>query len=589
MAKACGIRIGPRRFEIVVLDGSPKKPKVVTSLAGEIPPDEMDPVGATAHALKTAIKRHGISTENVGLVLDARAAAFRNLSLPVEDASKIESVLKFEVESQLPQFNIDEVVVDFYIKEVAANSSSLLVTAVPKDEITQALEACNDAGFDPLEVEVETTALVNAAAISGLCGIEEAQVLVHVGEESTAVALVDAGNVREMRVIQAGALSYTPNGVPPTDTDEGEESEEGEDGEAAADDWDDYATDGPPEFQRVGEIVQRIRREIARTLSAARTVNELSGVYITGFVLPGLADEDILGVPVMLLESPDIENHEGDVHTEYSGCAIAFGAAVRQMGGGLIQPSLRREELKFSGAMERLELPLAVMCLLITTFLGVWFMFLEKERLSIDRDLRFMLESSVNYMMGDPKKGTPGNLEYPSDKLKAYVDNYTNKVPGSDPPEYRVDPERNRYEQLTYIRSLLLADQRELQKQMGQDTELVKPQSALKALTVVLDVIAQSDGKYGRVAFHSIDSLYRATSSNKPDMVIVTLEMAFFAESSGEASTNYETFFNDLKTYPWYVDHDYSRSDPIKGAESGAFLPNITIQVDVSKADEVKP
>ncbi len=34
MAKACGLRIGSRRFELFVLDGSPKKPKIVSSLAG---------------------------------------------------------------------------------------------------------------------------------------------------------------------------------------------------------------------------------------------------------------------------------------------------------------------------------------------------------------------------------------------------------------------------------------------------------------------------------------------------------------------------------------------------------------------------
>lgn len=582
MAKACGLRIGPRRFELVVLDGSAKKPKIVSSIAGEIPPDELDPTGAAAHALKSAIKTHGIPMDNVGLVIDAHSAAFRSINLPVSEASKIESVLKFEIESQLPQFSIDDVVVDFYIKEVVNDTSSLLVTAVPKDQLQAAIDICSGAGFDPLEIEVETTALINAAASSGLCEIEDAAIFVHVGEESTAVAVIDSGAVREMRVIQAGALSYTPHGIIPTASDD-EDSEE----ERGEDRWDDDASDGPPEMERVGEIVQRVRRELARTVSAARTVNDLSAIYVTGFVLPGLVDEDVLGLPVEVLEGFDIEAFEGDVHEEYQGAAVAFGAAIRQMGGGLIQPNLRREELKFTGAMERLELPMAVMFLLITTFLGVWFMLLQKERQSIDGDLRFMLDSSVNYMMGDPKSGTIGNLEYPSDKLKDYVEKYTDIIPGSDPPAYREDPNRNRYEQLTYIRSLLQAEQRELQKQLGHDTELVRPQSALKGLTLVIDMMAQSKGKYGRVAFHSLKADYRPVSSKKTDMVIVTMELAFFAESTRDASKNYEAFFNDIQTHNWYIEHDYSRSDPIQGSESGAFLPNVTIHVDVSKADEV--
>jgi len=44
MGKACGLRIGPRRFELFVLEGSAKKPKVVTSVAAAIPPDPADPI-----------------------------------------------------------------------------------------------------------------------------------------------------------------------------------------------------------------------------------------------------------------------------------------------------------------------------------------------------------------------------------------------------------------------------------------------------------------------------------------------------------------------------------------------------------------
>jgi|GEM_PF-557834 len=607
MAKASGLRIGSRRFELVVLDGSPKRPKVVTSVAGEIPPDDVDQAGATARAIKAAIKAHGVSTENLELVIDARHAAFRNMQLPIEDASKIESVLKFEVESQLPQFNIDDVVVDFYLQDAVQSASKLLVTAVPKEEINRALEICNKAGFDPIEVEVETTALIDAAADAGLCGADQAHVVLHVGEESTAVAVVDGGRVRDMRVIHAGALTHTPFGDGgATDEEvaeeeaveeevplqEGEEDEdvfiEGSDVERF-DDLELFEAPGPPDIVKAEEIVQRIRRELARTISATRTLNDIEGVHITGFLLPGLLEADILGVPVGILESVEVQEHEGDLHAEYDGCSIAYGAALSRMGGGHVKASLRREELKFSGAMERLELPLAVMCLLITTLLGVWFMFLEKERDSIDRDLRFMLESSVNYLMGDPKKGVPGNLEYPTDVLKDYVDRTMGLVPGSDPPEYREDPMRNRYDQLVHIRNSLRSEQRELQKQLGHDNELVQPQSALKGLTLVLDLIAQGEGKYGRVAFHSLGADYRSGTGNRPDVVIVTLQVAFFADNTTEGTRNYEALFNDLQTQVWYVEHDYTRSEPITGAESGAFLPSVTIHVDVSKADVVTP
>ena len=36
MAKACGLRVGPRGYELVLLEGSAKKHKVVLSEAGEL-------------------------------------------------------------------------------------------------------------------------------------------------------------------------------------------------------------------------------------------------------------------------------------------------------------------------------------------------------------------------------------------------------------------------------------------------------------------------------------------------------------------------------------------------------------------------
>jgi Tfp pilus assembly PilM family ATPase len=568
MAKACGLRIGPRRFELVVIDGSPKKHKVVNTLAGEIPPDEDDPIGAAAFALKSAIQAHRISMDNVGLVIESRAAAFRSVSLPVVGEAKIEEVLKFEVESQLPQFNIDDVVVDFYVKDETAHNSDLLVTAAPKQDIQDALELCQQAGFEPIEAELETSALINSVSNSDLCGSDEAIVLVHIGEESTAVSILDGGRVREMRIIQTGALSYTPHGVVPSD-------EEGEHKEST----------GPQKIERADEVVARLRRELARTVSAARTINELTGLHVCGFVLPGILEGDVLGLPIMPYDNCAILESEGDVHEEYNSAAVAYGAALRQLGGGYMPARLRREELKFSGALERIELPLAVMFLLITTFLGVWFMFQQKERTAIDKNLYFLLTSSSNYMLGNPKKGQAGNLEYPSDSISNYVKDTI--VNGDGPEGYREDPNRDRYEQLRWLKVLLNQDQVALQKRLGNDMEVLQPQSALKGLTMVLDQMAKADKRYGRVSMRHVTSDFRS-SARDGDYVEVTLRLSFFADTLIKATENYEMFSTDLSAQPWHVSNAPGGAEPISGKETGSYLSNYKILVDLTKIEEVK-
>src|SRR5262245_11526577 len=126
MARSCGLRIGPRRFELVVLEGGAKKHRIVAYRTGEFPQGGEDPFADAVAALKGAIKEHNIPLDATNIAVDTGLAAFRTLKLPALDDSKIEEIIKFEVESQLPQWNIDEVAVDFLALERTEQETSLL-------------------------------------------------------------------------------------------------------------------------------------------------------------------------------------------------------------------------------------------------------------------------------------------------------------------------------------------------------------------------------------------------------------------------------------------------------------------------------
>ena len=210
MARSCGIRVGPRRFEVVVLDGSPKKHKLVAHVIGELPRasgDEAADLQEAAALLRQAVKDADIPGDSIAIAIDAGVGAFRTLKLPFADKAKVEEVLKFEVENLLPHWNIDDVVVDFHVVEESHDSNELLITAVQKNDVRRPLALCEKAGIEPLEVELETSAMVNAALQGGLCPVDTAQILVHVGEYSTCVVVIDGGKVREMRAIHIGTLS----------------------------------------------------------------------------------------------------------------------------------------------------------------------------------------------------------------------------------------------------------------------------------------------------------------------------------------------------------------------------------------------
>lgn len=570
MARSCGFRIGARRFELVVLEGSPKKCRIAASAVGEFSraPSEpgtagADPVAEAVAALHQVVKQHAIPTDNIGLAIDTGLAAFRNLKMPFADRAKIEQVLKFEVESLLPQWNIEDVVVDFHTLESTSDSSDLLVTAVPKAELRRLIDLCAKAGVEPQEAELEASAMVNAALAAGVCGIDNAQILVHVGEVSTSVVVVDAGKVREMRAIHLGALSHE---LAPPAAPEGDAAPEALGAESPAP----GSPADPAEIERrLDQAVRRIRRELGRTVSAARTLHPIEAIYVCGLEVPGLAEGQVLDVPIRPL---DVFQAVGDAPQEHAGVLVAaYGSALRQLGGGELHPSLRREELRYSGALERLELPLAVVALLLVTLLGVWNIFLYKDATFLDAKLGVWRDWTRSFLIGNINQGQAGALKSPSDDVRRYLTNLD------------ADTERTKFEQLEQVKALLSGEVKRLEKDLGQDAEVSQPQSALTALTLVLDVLEKHGSEIARPSLRKVTSIYQRGKSNRPDSVKITFDVTFFADSPALATNYYESFKRELAAQPWYVDFE-DRPNSALDDGKGIFLAGISVTVDVSKA-----
>jgi len=569
MARSCGLRIGPRRFELVVLDGNAKKHKITAYMAGELPRDGDDPIATAAAALREAVKKHNVPHDNIGVAIDTGLAAFRTIKVPFSDKAKIEDVIKFEVEGQLPQWNVDDVVVDFMILDSTDDASELLVTAVPKSDIKNVISICEKAGVEPLEIELETTAMVNAAMTASICTTDNAQVLVHIGETSTSVVVMDGGKVREMRAIHIGALSHEF----PTTAVEGEapiENAERSALEAIA-----PASDPVEVQRRLDQAIKRIRRELGRTVSAARTLHPIDAVYVCGLELPGLAGSRILDSEVRVLDV--FEKDGGQPVQGFGPLVVPYGVAVRQLGGGVLRPSLRREELHYSGAFERVELPIAVVALLAVTFLGVWFIFLTRERDIVNDNLAIWRDNARSHVLGEPAKGRAGVLQYPSDEAKKYLTNIEQ------------DESLNRFDQIRRATTIIQSDVKKLEKDLGQDAEIKQPQSAFVGMTLVLDVLSRQRDAADKVrpSLRSAQGTYQATRTNKPEHVKVDLNMSFLAEDSLTATEAFDAFTRDVRSQVWFIDFSSKQSDPVEGGR-GIYLSSVSIEVDVSKAPAAK-
>ena len=181
MARSLGIRLGQRSFEIVVLNGGSKKAKLDRHISGSLPFDSDDPVADCAAAIREVIEKENLPTESVGLVIETGLAAFRTVRLPFSDASKIEDVIKSEVENELPQWDIDDVIIDVMIASGNEVESNLIVTAIPKMDVQGQISICEGAGLEPLEAELESSAVINTASCAGLFDSESACLLINFG------------------------------------------------------------------------------------------------------------------------------------------------------------------------------------------------------------------------------------------------------------------------------------------------------------------------------------------------------------------------------------------------------------------------
>lgn len=563
MPRSCGIRLGSRHFEIVVLDGSPKRPKVSLQLEGEIPPNE-DPVAGAVGALREVAKQYKIPKENVGVAIDGGLAAYRTLTLPFDDKAKTEQVIKFEVEGDLPQWDVEDVVVDFHTISATGVESQLLVTAVPKADVQEHVAICAQAGLEPLEAELEGTALVNAAYSAGLLSVDSAQLLVHVGDRSTSVVVVDGGKVRSMRAIQIGAVGRDAAPADAPEELEGEANEEGEASEATAEDTPAATlTYAEPDAAWLEGMRRRLQREIGRTLAGLQTANDIEAVYICGEEVDGLVGESVLDVPIERLELfPSPEEAEGGEGLP----VLAFGVALRQMGGGLLKPSLRREELRYTGKLERLELPLAVLSLLIVTFLGMKLIVVHKMiNYHENGTIKSWLSNSNAYMLQRYLPDAPENIrKYAKDA------------------EDGKDIDRTRYEQLTQIRRKLRLEIDAIKKTLGQDADITKPQSSLEAATRVVGVLESLGDRVGRFGIRKISSTFQPGTARRVDRVEVKLDLTFFGADDVEGTANYLAFKNELDRQGWCVEVVDKPTDVLENGQ-GIYVDTFTCYVDTAQ------
>ena len=287
-------------------------------------------------------------------------------------------------------------------------------------------------------------------------------------------------------------------------------------------------------------------------------------------------------VPVLKLEALPPSEDEA-VSQELT---IAYGAALRELGGGVLKPHLRRENLRFTGKFERLELPLAVFALLLFTLLAVELIVINKQILWRDEgdlakgwpgDMQIWLEASKVHLLPDAESGWPGRIKDPPANLLKYLDE---AVKGED-------DDRTKFQEIVRISQLLQIHVTNLKKELnigaaGSD-EVKQPQSALEGATLVMQVIDSLGDEIGRYGIRRLEADFRQGRLDNPDQVDVILDMDFFAEDDLTATMHYNALKRACEAEPWCMEFDERPTKPFDDGK-GISVEGISIQVNVEAA-----
>jgi type IV pilus assembly protein PilM len=431
MAKGTGIEIGATAVTVVEVDGSAKKFRVAAAGRASIEgaPQGDDRIKGVSQAARAALKAARASKDQIAVSIAACDVIIREIQLPFTDEEQIRKVIKFESEGHLHSCDIEDVVVGFQKIAESGPKSRVLVFAVKKDEIRNALDALDRIGVDPTNVTIDAAALFSAWRSVPAGAGDGTNVILDVGEITTTALVTVGDRIRMVRGIRLGTETITRSvasdlGVAPEEARQKSRQFAGTSSQVFAlagelEEQDPDAKASTTTLQR--DIIRdshsgfadRLANELRRSLSSVLLDGKLDGIYLTGSGsgAPGLegALAAAFAVPVKKLDVLEGVDHRlppelADV------VAVPIGLGLKALGHDPLNLDFRQEEFKFARKFDRVKWVLTV-ALSLVLFLVVFLLIhevLDGRDLARKQELvaeyaRNMAHKQYLSLLSDPK------------------------------------------------------------------------------------------------------------------------------------------------------------------------------------------
>jgi type IV pilus assembly protein PilM len=236
------------------------------------PAVETDRNGQLRDVLPTMMRKVGVRPGSVGYAVSGQSVFARFVKLPAVDQEKIERIITFEAQQNVP-FPIDEVVWDYQlVGSDAREKIEVVLVAIKADLLEGINSAVEEAGLQTSLVDVATMALYNAFRYnySELAGCS---LVIDIGARTTNLLFIEPGKIFSRSIPIGGSSITSAIAKEFNEPFAAAELRKKQDGFVSLGGA--YAEASDPEVARVSKLVRntmaRLHAEVARSISFYRT------------------------------------------------------------------------------------------------------------------------------------------------------------------------------------------------------------------------------------------------------------------------------------------------------------------------------
>jgi type IV pilus assembly protein PilM len=178
-----------------------------------LPPDTIaegaikDPP-TVVEAVKEAVARAGVKTREATIAICGRELIIKKVQIPEVPRKELHDAVQLEAEHHIP-FAVDEVFVDYHVVGARGGSLDLILVAVKKSKVMEYLSVVEEAGLEPVIVDVDGFALSNQYELNYPDDAGEAVALIDIGASIMKTNVMKGGATLFARDIPFGGGHYT--------------------------------------------------------------------------------------------------------------------------------------------------------------------------------------------------------------------------------------------------------------------------------------------------------------------------------------------------------------------------------------------